>query len=508
MFSKRIISIFILYIIFCTIVQADNLNNKYQYVPKKGYVVDIENFNNKTIRGNILKELEEQKSQEENDNVHFKTFNMKIPYWKEQWEKNKDVKNKKYKNGMEVPDPKHNETVYQLMVMSRNAYVPPDSNDWVDLTDFGWKILLPFGWNDDPKERTANRVRGYIFVNPELSTLVVSIKGTSAGLFGIGGPTADYDKYNDNMMFSCCCAIVDISWKGICDCHSGIPNTCETKCLREKSLSYDNSYFNQLKSIFEHVEYYRIHENYEVYYTGHSLGGALASLSGLYNQSPVFTYEAPGEAQFADRIGIKPKENVYKDLPIYHFGNNGDPIYTGKCTGITSTCYYSGFAMETKCHVGKLYMFDLDKNRNNPDDDNNTPIGDNPDEQPVEDPKNIKNTKYTQTESVSKTKESPIFLLNKSSIDEHQFHMFMKRSEEEQIRKGEYDSSFKAPIRPPKSSKPSNPSKLNMLHHRIDYVISLLKKWEGPWPVEEIQESCIDCEDWTFVEGDGDEGRT
>jgi len=26
--------------------------------------------------------------------------------------------------------------------------------------------------------------------------LVVTIKGTSAGLFGIGGPTADFDKYN------------------------------------------------------------------------------------------------------------------------------------------------------------------------------------------------------------------------------------------------------------------------------------------------------------------------
>jgi len=224
------------------------------------------------------------------------------------------------------------------------------------------------------------------------------------------------------------------------------------------------------------------------------LGGALASISGLTNYSPVFTYEAPGEAQFAERVGIKPPVEEYKNLPIYHFGNNGDPIYMGKCTGITSTCYYSGFAMETKCHVGKLYMFDLDKNRNNPD------------EQPVDDPKK-KDTNDTPTKSYSKTKESPIFLKNKSSIDEHQFHMFMERSKEEKQSKNEdVDPSFWIiPKNPFKPSKPSNPNKLNMLHHRIDYVITLLKKWEGPWPEEEIQDSCKDCEDWTFIEGHGDE---
>jgi len=48
-------------------------------------------------------------------------------------------------------------------------------------------------------------------------------------------------------MFSCCCAIVDRTWRGICGCHSGITNTCENKCLRDESRSYKNSYYEQLK---------------------------------------------------------------------------------------------------------------------------------------------------------------------------------------------------------------------------------------------------------------------
>jgi len=110
--------------------------------------------------------------------------------------------------------------------------------------------------------------------------------------------------------------------------------------------------------------------------------------------APVMTYEAPGEAQFARRIGLIKTElhevekykEIYNNVPIYHFGNNGDPIFLGKCTGITSSCYYSGFAMETKCHVGKLYMFDLDKNISNPDDPDNPDDDDDPiDDDPIDD---------------------------------------------------------------------------------------------------------------------------
>jgi len=47
-------------------------------------------------------------------------------------------------------------------------------------------------------------------------------------------------------MFSCCCAIVDVSWSRVCDCHSGIANTCETTCLKRVSSTYENSYYGQL----------------------------------------------------------------------------------------------------------------------------------------------------------------------------------------------------------------------------------------------------------------------
>ncbi|ORX41769.1 hypothetical protein BCR36DRAFT_587794 [Piromyces finnis] len=490
-----------------------------------------------------LEKLNNNKTKDELEKTKlFKTINIATPQlWLDQWKLNKNNELlKKYKKIMAIPDPNNNNTIYQLLIMSRNAYVPPNSGDWVDLEEYGWKIQYPFGWNSDPNEKTSNRVRGYIFKNEEKKIIVISIKGTSAGLFGIGGPTAEYDRLNDNMMFSCCCAYVDASWSWskVCNCHSGITNTCEMSCLKKEALNYENSYYNQLMDIYyksDNIQQLRL-EGYEVFFTGHSLGGALASLSGLSILAPVVTFEAPGEEQFAKRIGIVDRniaKEKYKELPIFHFGNNGDPIYTGKCTGITSTCYHSGFAMETKCHVGRMYMFDLDKNHgkdpadDKPDDDkhdDDKPADDKPDNDKHDDDKhdndkpendysnkdpnkNIKGkNNYTPISSSSfyrKSKESPIFLINKSSIDEHQFQLFSKRlyekEEEKNLLTNNVESSLKTP---------TNPGKLNMLHHRVDYVINLLKKWEGPWPEESIQDSCIDCDNWEFQEGEGDEGRT
>jgi len=506
MFNKGITSMIIfLLTFFYTKVYADaqndtNIITNVEYIPKKGYMIDMKDFPNYDLN-TIINGSDKNITDDEQLKLElFKFSTINTPkIWLDEWKKNDNDLYERYKENMKIPDPNNNDTMYQLLVMSRNSYVPPMAEDWVDLTEYGWDILVAFGWNGDSNDKTANNVRGYLFVNENKKVIVVSIKGTSAGLFGIGGPTAENDKYNDNMMFSCCCGMVDRTWKGICGCHSGISNTCEMKCLKDESKNYKNSYYEQLKAIIDDIQSYR-HKGYEIFFTGHSLGGALASLSGLNMMAPVVTFEAPGERQFAKRLGLidtyidsETYKDIYNNIPIYHFGNNGDPIYLGKCTGITSACYYSGFAMETKCHVGKIYMFDLDKNISNP----NEPNDDEPnnDEQDDNGDNNSKENSETGTSNVfSVHKKQRIFLNNKSSIYEHQ--LYMKRSK--MLETNKVDSSF---------TVPSNPSKLNMLHHRVDYVINLIKKWEGPWPTETYQDDCQDCENWTFIEGDGDEGR-
>ena len=46
-----------------------------------------------------------------------------------------------------------------------------------------------FGWEEDG-------LRGHVFATPDNSTIVIAIKGTSAGLLGNGGPTGVNDKVN------------------------------------------------------------------------------------------------------------------------------------------------------------------------------------------------------------------------------------------------------------------------------------------------------------------------
>jgi lipase ATG15 len=97
---------------------------------------------------------------------------------------------------------------------------------------------------------------------------------------------------------------------------------------------------------------------------GHSLGGALASLVALTNGIPAFAYESPGDLLYASRIGLLPRgtpENLDEFLseqPIFHFGNVGDPIFLGECTGVGSSCYWLAYALESKCHVGKECVYE------------------------------------------------------------------------------------------------------------------------------------------------------
>jgi len=148
MFNKKIITIFTIFIL--TIVSKVNaleakkgILDNFDYVPKKGYLINnIEDFN--LDYNESIKQLNSNKTKDELKKLDaFQTIEIDTPeIWLEDWKLNKNKELlKRYGKKMRVPDPNHNDTVYQLLVMSRNAYVPPENNDWVDLTEFGWEIV-------------------------------------------------------------------------------------------------------------------------------------------------------------------------------------------------------------------------------------------------------------------------------------------------------------------------------------------------------------------------------
>ena len=71
---------------------------------------------------------------------------------------------------------------------------------------------------------------------------MLSIKGTTVPWIGEGGPTTGKDKFNDNLLFSCCCARVDWTWTTVCDCYSG-GWKCDIDCL-QKALIDDSVFYN------------------------------------------------------------------------------------------------------------------------------------------------------------------------------------------------------------------------------------------------------------------------
>ena len=99
-----------------------------------------------------------------------------------------------------------------------------------------------FGWGSDG-------IRGHVFANDDGSILVISIKGTSAGLWG-GGQTGEKDKMNDNTLFSCCCAYISRAWTPVCDCFKGNDYICESSCLQD-SINHSGLYYDHALVIIE-----------------------------------------------------------------------------------------------------------------------------------------------------------------------------------------------------------------------------------------------------------------
>jgi lipase ATG15 len=101
-----------------------------------------------------------------------------------------------------------------------------------------------------------------------------------------------------------------------------------------------------------------------IWLVGHSLGGALASLLGTTFGLPAVAFEAPGERLAAQRLHLPlpPADplspSTYPSAPVTHVYHNADPIPQGACTGIGSACASAGYALETRCHLGRSIVFD------------------------------------------------------------------------------------------------------------------------------------------------------
>ncbi|PSR79528.1 hypothetical protein PHLCEN_2v6989 [Hermanssonia centrifuga] len=192
-------------------------------------------------------------------------------------------------NDEQVPGPDINDrqTLLMLAKMTNNAYYEPGEKGWYDLNP-EWNISYPFGWEPD-----ADGFRGHIFATEDNSTVVISVKGTSAGwIVGGSGPTSKKDKLNDNLLFSCCCARVGPTWSTVCPCYEG-HSKCDQGCL-ENSLVEESLFYSVGIALSFHIQSY----------TGHSLGGSLASLIGVTFGAPVVAFEAPAEKLAASRLHL------------------------------------------------------------------------------------------------------------------------------------------------------------------------------------------------------------
>ena len=253
------------------------------------------------------------------------------------------------------PNATDRDTVINFALMAANAYDKnTDDAEWED-AGAPFNLSESFGWEGDG-------LRGHIFADETNSTIVLSIKGTSPAVFD-GAETTTNDKENDNLFFSCCCGQGgQYLWLKVCDCMSSA-YTCNQTCVT-KALKKENRYYYASMELYGNVT--ELYPNANVWLTGHSLGGSVVSLLGLTFGLPVITFQAPGDALPASRLGLpappgyNPNYHQTRQYTgAYHFGHTADPIFMGTCNSATSACTLGFYAMQSQCHTGHRCVWDV-----------------------------------------------------------------------------------------------------------------------------------------------------
>lgn len=251
--------------------------------------------------------------------------------------------------GFTEPNVTDKQTIVNLAKMTSDAYIfDPREPGWLN-TSFGFNFTARFGWEKEG-------LRGHIFTTEDNSTVVVSFKGTT---IDPRDKLSGKDRFNDNTLFSCCCGAQNPwPYAPVCSCATG-HNQCDAKCLTSALLQNDTYYD---AALFMVKKFQSKYPEAAFWTTGHSLGGALASLVGMTLNIPAVTFEAPPERLPAERMGIIPALDT-KRHTAYHFGNTADPIYMGECNGLLSSCALWGFVFDSKCSTGYRCTYDTRKDK-------------------------------------------------------------------------------------------------------------------------------------------------
>jgi lipase ATG15 len=248
------------------------------------------------------------------------------------------------------PNVTDKQTVLSFAHMAASAYfIKPSRDDWVEI---GFNYTGDFGWEDDG-------LRGHVFADTEKKTVVISLKGTS--LAYLDGPeTAERDKRNDNLFGSCCCGQGGhYAWEKVCDCQTSdyvCNSTCFTRSLQKKS-----AYYHAALDLYYNIT--ALYPNANIWLTGHSLGGVVASLLGHTFGLPTLTFEAFPDALAAQRLGLPTPPGHHIGIKssytgVFHFGHTADPVYMGICNSFNSPCTVAGFAFQSECHTGYNCTYD------------------------------------------------------------------------------------------------------------------------------------------------------
>lgn len=254
-----------------------------------------------------------------------------------------------------APNVTDKKTLLTLARVAGNAYVElPQTGEWEDVKG-GFNYTQDFGWQNDG-------LRGHIFADEKNQTVIIGLKGTTTAVFDGDGSTTN-DKVNDNLFFGCCCGQGTSWWsRQVCDCQTAT-YTCNSTCVGT-ALRAKNRYYYAAQDLYYNVT--ELYPNAQIWLVGHSLGGSTGSLLGMTVGQPVVTFEAPGDAMAAKRLGLPTPpgynlstQDVHRTSSgVFHFGHTADPLFMGVCNGANSLCSIGGYAMESVCHTGYECVYD------------------------------------------------------------------------------------------------------------------------------------------------------